>query len=315
MKTIKFYVIIISISVTLLASFVLVYFLKDVSSTNTPSNKLRVFTSILPQEYFVKRIGGDRVEVQALVKPGSSPATYEPSPRQMAALSEANLFFRIGVPFERVVLPKIKNNMKNLRVVDTREGVSLRKMNSHSHGAGDNEENKQAAHPHDKDGADPHIWLNPRFVIIQARTIADALIQADPKGKAAYEKNLAAFVKALDGLDAKLKKTFAPFKGKAFMVFHPAWGYFADAYGLKQEPIEIEGKDPSSKQLARIVETARAQDIHIIFVQPQFSRRLAKRVAESIGGKVVAIDPLARDLISNLENAAAKVSDAMKGSK
>jgi zinc transport system substrate-binding protein len=177
------------------------------------------------------------------------------------------------------------------------------------------EENKHEEQHRVTDGADPHIWLNPRLVKIQARTIADALIQVDPKGKTAYERNLAIFVKDLDKLDAKLKKTLAPFKGKTFMVFHPAWGYFADAYGLKQDPIEIEGKNPSSKQLSRIIETAKTEGVRIIFVQPQFSRRLAKRVAESIGGAVAPINPLARDYIANLEEVAAKVSDAMKGQK
>ena len=251
------------------------------------SGKITVFTSILPQEYFVERIGGDRVEVQALVTPGSSPATYEPTPRQMADLSEAKLFFRIGVPFENTFVPKVEGATEGLRIIDTRRGITLR-------------------------GNDPHIWLNPRLVKVQARTIAEGLIEMDPAGEATYEANLAAFLHDLDALDTDLAEALAPIKGKTFMVFHPAWGYFADAYGLEQEPIESEGKEPTGRQLARMIEMATDQGVRVIFVQPQFDRSSAERIAEAIDGVVVAIDPLARDYVGNLERVAAMVREALQ---
>lgn len=266
------------------------------SATAEETDKYMVFTSILPQEYFVERIGGNLVKVQALVTPGSSPATYEPTPRQMAALSEAKIFFRIGVPFENIFVPKIKGTAEGLRIVDTREGIALRKMKAYRL----------------KKGNDPHIWLSPRLVKIQARTIADALIEADPAGKAAYEENLSAFLEDLDALDATLAEALAPVKGKTLMVFHPAWGYFADTYGLEQEPIELEGKDPSGPQLARIIEMAKSEGVRVIFVQPQFSKSSAMRVAEAIGGAVVSINPLARDYIANLERVADTVREALQ---
>ena len=148
-----------------------------------------------------------------------------------------------------------------------------------------------------------------------ARKIADALIEADPAGKPTYETNLAAFLKELDALDAKLVEALATVKGKAFMVFHPAWGYFADAYGLEQEPIEIEGKDPSGLQLARMIEMAKDEGVRVIFVQPQFSTRSAERIAEAIGGAVVPIDPLARDYVGNLEQVAAAIREALEKQK
>ena len=163
-----------------------------------------------------------------------------------------------------------------------------------------------------KKGNDPHIWLSPRLVRVQARTIADALIEADPAGKATYEKNLASFLEDLDALDATLAEALAPVKGKTLMVFHPAWGYFADAYGLEQEPIEFEGKDPSGPQIARIIEMAKNEGVRVIFVQPQFSKISAMRVAEAIGGVVVSINPLARDYIANLERVADTVREALQ---
>lgn len=259
---------------------------KEGSVGSTPG-KITVFTSIVPQEYFVERIGGDRVEVQALVTPGSSPATYEPTPRQMAALSEAKLFFRIGVPFENTFVPKVEGVTEGLRIVDTSRGIAIR-------------------------GNDPHIWLSPRLVKVQARTIAEALIEADPAGKTTYEQNLATLLKDLDALDTDLAEALAPVRGKTFMVFHPAWGYFADAYGLRQEPIEIEGKEPTGRQLARMIELAKNQGVRVIFVQPQFDRSSAERIADAIDGVVVPIDPLARDYVGNLERVAATVREALQ---
>lgn len=312
--------------------------------------KIVVFTSIVPQTYFVKRIGGERVEVQALVKPGSSPATYEPSPRQMAALSDAKLFFRIGVPFENGFIPKIEGVTKGLHVVDTRNGIELRKMTAHhhhdehnheeddhhkhhdhdhdahaghhdehehdhdEHGHDDHheDEHKHEEHHHHHGGKDPHIWLSPRLVKIQARTIADALIEVDPESKALFEKNLNAFLSDLDQLDSELADALAPVSGKTFMVFHPAWGYLADDYGLKQESIEIEGKDPSAQRLAQITEMAKDEGVRVIFVQPQFSKESATNIADGIGGAVIAIDPLSPDYLKNMQHIANTVREALQ---
>jgi zinc transport system substrate-binding protein len=286
--------------------------------------KTSVFVSIVPQEYFVERIGGERVKVQALVKPGSSPATYEPSPRQMAALSEATLYFRIGVPFEEAFLPKIESTMKTLKIVDTRKGVTFRTMQAHHHHgeegkAHERHEGDLDAHAgehvaaghgeehHHHVGLDPHIWLSPRLVKIQARTIADALIAIDSAGKGVYERNYQSFAADLDALDARLSKMLAPVKGITFLVFHPAWGYFAEAYGLRQEAIELEGKVPSGRRLAGIIEEAKEEAVKVIFVQPQFSKASAQKIADAIGGVVISINPLARNYIENLEGVATAV--------
>lgn len=295
----------------------------DSAGSQQDVEKIVVFTSIVPQTYFVKRIGGERIEVQALVKPGNSPATYEPSPRQMAALSNAKLFFRIGVPFENGFIPKIKAVIKGLRIVDTRNGIELRKMTAHHY---DEDGHEEEHHDHDAHsghdeheheghhhgGKDPHIWLSPRLVKIQARTIADALIEVEPDSKALFEKNLNAFLSDLDQLDSELSDALAPVSGQTFMVFHPAWGYLADDYGLKQESIEIEGKDPSAQRLAQIAEMAKNEDVRVIFVQPQFSKESATNIAESIGGAVIAIDPLSPDYLNNMQHIANTVREALQ---
>jgi zinc transport system substrate-binding protein len=175
------------------------------------------------------------------------------------------------------------------------------------HGEGEHEEDH-----HEHTGLDPHIWLSPPLVKIQASTILAALQGADPAHRSDYAANFNAFTTRVDQLDADLKKTFAGKTGLQFMVFHPAWGYFAHAYGLKQVPIEIEGKNPKPAQLKELIEHAREDGIKVIFVQPQFSAKSAKLVAQEIGGQVAFADPLAEDWMANLREVAGKFQKAMK---
>jgi len=265
------------------------------------------FVSIPPQACIVERIGGDRVDVHVLVQPGQNPHNYDPTPRQMADLARARVFFRIGVPFEDVCVAKIAQTLKGLEIVDTRKGIQLRRMvacDDHDH-----------HHDHDHDaeeGLDPHTWLNPRLVVTQAQTIRDALTRLDPAGKAVYEGNCKALCDDLTALDKELAATLAPLRDKKLFVFHPAFGYFADAYGMEQVPVEIEGKEPSARQLAQFIRHARTAGVRVIFVQPQFSQRSAKAIASAIDGAVIALDPLATDYFGNMRKIANAVRDAVK---
>jgi zinc transport system substrate-binding protein len=276
------------------------------TSSNARADKLAVFVSILPQVYFVERVGGDLVEVEALVLPGQSPATYEPTPKQMAALSEADVFFRIGVPCEKRLVPKIAATLGELRVVDTREGITLRHMeDDHHHDEGE-------AHEH-AGAPDPHVWLDPRLVKIQASTICRELCRLDPAHTADFERNLEAFAADLEAVHGRITEALAPLKGEEFFVFHPAYGYFADAYGLKQVAVEMGGKEPSQKQLVELIDKAREAGARLIFVQPQFSTRSAQAIAEAIGGAVMPLDPLAGDYLENLTEMASKIEGSLSG--
>lgn len=299
-----------SLKLVLLGVLGLFVFTLDLSAAEKTQD---VFVSILPQEYFVKRIGGDRVKVTALVQPGSSPATYEPTSQQLAGLAEAELYFRIGVPFENGFISKIKGINDNLQIIDTRKGIKLRTMEKHHHGAGSEEHSSDEKHHNAV--KDPHIWLNPINVKIQARTIADALVSVDPEGKSIYEGNYVDFCKDLDKLNKYIADTLMPLKGKILMVFHPAWGYFADQYGLKQHAIEIEGKNPAAKQLAEIISEAKEEKVKVLFVQPQFSKASATSVAEAIGGVVVPVNPLSEDYINNLKVIADKIAAGLSTQK
>lgn len=253
--------------------------------------KPTVTVSIVPQKYFVEQIAQDTLNVNIMVKPGASPATYEPKPKQMSALSKSSIYFAIGVPFENVWIGKFRQMYPKLSVVKTQKGIKKRAMAAHHHHGDEHHEGEHEGHHHGKI-LDPHVWLDPILVKTQANNIAKALVKKFPKNRALYEKNLDKFLKKLDNLNAKINIILKDKKGKKFLVYHPAWGYFAARYGLKQEAIEIEGKEPKPKALQHIISEAKEDGVHVIFVQPQFSQKSAKVIASAIDGKVVSMNPL-----------------------
>jgi zinc transport system substrate-binding protein len=273
------------------------------------ADRLPLFVSILPQKYFVERIGGDLLDVSVMVPAGASPATYEPKPRQMANLAHARLYFAVGVPFEAAWLGKIAGANPGMEIVHTERGIRKIPMTGHLHGAHDH----VAVSAPDHGVLDPHIWLSPPLVMIQARNILGALVEADPDHRALYLAGYRSFIREVVDIDAELIDIFAQ-KGREdrFMVFHPAWGYFAETYGLEQVPVEIEGKSPKPAQLKRLIEEARKHGIRVIFVQPQFSAESAKVIAREIGGAVSFADPLAPDWPDNLRRQAAKFRSVLK---
>ena len=259
--------------------------------------KVQVVVSIVPQKYFVEKIAGNLAEVTVMVPPGASPATYEPRPSQMRALSRADLYLAIGVPFEKAWLPRFAAQNPKMKIVDITEGIRKVPMVDHNHDH-DHDHGQEGRHPHET--LDPHVWLAPPLVKILARNIAQALERIDPAHKGRYAANLEAFLKEIEATDRTLRRILQPCRGAAMMVFHPSWGYFARTYGLEQIPIEIEGKEPRPKELARLMAEAKEAGIRAIFVQPQFSRRAAEVIAGNIGARVVVADPMALAWSENL---------------
>jgi zinc transport system substrate-binding protein len=266
--------------------------------------RLAVFVTLPPQKYFVERIAGERVEVTVLVPPGADAHTYEPHPRQMAALERARLYFAVGDPFEAVWLPKFRAANPRLRVVRTDAGVdklpSGPEPGAHDPGRGQ-------APP------DPHIWLSPALVRIQAGQILEGLTQADPAHRDDYAAGYTRFLRELDALDAELRALFRDLgAAREFMVFHPAWGYFARDYGLVQVAIEAQGKSPTPRRLRELIEHAKERKINVIFAQPQRSAKAAETIARAIGGRVEIADDLASDWADNLLAVAGKVRAALR---
>jgi len=260
------------------------------------SKQISVFVSILPEEYFVARIGGKRIRVETLVQPGRSPATYAPTPKQMVRMAHSRIFFRIGVPFENALIPKLMRSMPNLTIIDLRDGLNLLVQKGSQSGE-----------------LDPHTWLDPLLVKHQARTIRDTLIRVDPADSKEYQANFSQFAADLDTLDSRLRNILRPFAGQTVYVFHPAYGYFCRAYNLTQKAVVENGKKPGARHLARLIEHARNDRVKVIFVQPQFSKKTAKTMARAIGGTVVALDPLAKDYITNMASMAEQLAAGLQG--
>ncbi len=293
---------------------------------------IEVFVSIAPQKHFVERIAGSLAEVSVMVMPGASPHTYEPKPRQLAALQSAKVYFSIGDSFEQAWLPRFKAANPDMLLVATDKGVAKIPMaahrheeegEEHGHGHGeehdhdhgevhDEEHGRAHADQHDHGGLDPHIWLSPRLVKIQAANILEGLKAVDPDNAATYEANHASFTSELDALDGRIRAILAGARGKAFLVFHPSWGYFAQDYGLVQIPIEIEGKEPKPQELVKLAGFASRNGIRAIFVQPQFSRTTANVVAKEIKAQVVVADPLAGNWDGNLLQVAEKLKLSLR---
>ncbi len=261
---------------------------------SSPDGVPVVAVSIAPQKYFVDKIARNLVSVLVMVPPGVSEHTYEPRPHQMTSLSRASLYFSIGIEFEHAWLERLSGTYPQLRVVHTDSGIAKRSIEAPIY-IGDR------SGVVGEEGLDPHIWLSPELVKTQATTITAALCTAFPLHATEFRANDSLFMLEIDSLQNEIKTLFAQKNGLCpFMVFHPAWGYFAHEFGLRQVAIEVEGKEPSAHTLGSIFDYARTGHISTIFVQPQFSRQTAEIIAHEIGARVAVADPLAADWAANL---------------
>ena len=299
---------------------ILILFTFVVSFLNASTEQLTV--SILPQKYFVEKIVKDKFEINVMVKPGSSPHTYEPKSSQMKALANSKVYFYAGVSFEEVWLNKFKQSAKNTLFVDTTNGIEKIEMKEHEHHEEESHKDHDHAHKdehkhhdeekHDHSGLDPHVWLDPTLVKIQAKNIYETILKIDSANSEFYKANYEAFIKELEVLDKEIETILTPYKEKAFMVFHPSWGYFAKRYNLEQIAIEVQGKEPKPNELIELIEEAKKHDIKIVFVSPQFSQKSAKAISSSINAGVVPIDPLAENWAEALLNTAKEIEKNYK---
>lgn len=225
-----------------------------------------------------------------MIPKGASPETYEPSPQQLVALSGSALYVKVGapgLPLEEKYLRTAFDRNRRMTVVNMSGGVTFRK-------------------------GDPHVWTSPSAIRIGAQNIAAAFMETDPANSAEYRSNLLAFHREIDALDIEIRQQLQEKKGHTFMVFHPAWGYFADEYGLVQLAIEEEGKPVSAAHIRRMVDLARAKGIRSLFVQKGFDAKSARAIAREIGGEVIETDPLERDWISGMRSLVRVLSSALK---
>ncbi|WP_200762649.1 metal ABC transporter solute-binding protein, Zn/Mn family [Nitrosophilus alvini] len=256
--------------------------------------EINVAVSIMPQKFFVEKIAGDLANIEVMVPPGSSPATYSVKPGQLKDLKKASVYFSVGVPFEKAWLKRFHSVNKKLIIADTSKYIKKIPMETDHHHEEEHE------HNHEHGSLDPHIWLAPPLAILQARVILENLVKLDPKNSAVYFKNYNDFVKECAYLDTRIFQAIRKIPKKEFIVYHPSFGYFAKLYGLKQIAIEKEGKEPGMKHLKEIIDFAKKKDIKVIFAEPQFPKKSADFIAKKIGGIVLLVDPLAYEWDKNL---------------
>ncbi len=271
------------------------------------NGKVGVVVTLLPQAEFMERIGGEKIAVTVMVPSGASPHTYEPTPSQMTAVAEAEMYAKVGssVEFELVWMDKLVDQNKNMLVVDCSQGITLMEMTEpHEHGG--------EAHDDHEEEIDPHIWMSPKNSMGMVKNICDGLVEVDPVNTAYYEANRDTYLKELVQLDQDIEEGLADVTNRVFMVYHPAFGYFAHEYELTMLPIEEEGKEPTAKGLVNLIDEAKEHDIKVIFAEPQFDPKSADVIADEIGGTVILIDSLAKEYTDNIRFILSEMVKAME---
>ncbi len=250
-----------------------------------------VAVSILPQAFFVDSIAAEYVEVVTLVAEGQNPHSYEPSPSQMAQLAKARIWLLSGTDFELALRPKVATLYPSLAIIDATEGMVLRTL----------EEDDD--HHHDPDGLniDRHSWLgHDQAKVLLTNTTTALLSLFGMSEGATIRARSDELAQRIDATFAALQAELLPLAGTTVFVYHPSFGYFLDSFGIVQEAVETGGKEPTAKDLERLITAAKTEGAKAIFVQKQFPAVSAQRVAQAVGAKVVALDPLAYDWLANI---------------
>lgn len=276
------------------------------------SDKRIISVSILPQKYFVESLLGEGFEVNVLIPPGTSPASYDPTPKQLKDLNQSEFYLKMGyLGFELAWMESIKKNHKDLNIVNLSSGINLI-MGEEDHGDLEDEgagEGESLDHDHDHSGVDPHIWMSPKSALWIAENTANALIRFDPACKDLIRNKLDSLKVVIAQLDKEMEAVCNQMSNKKFIIYHPALTYLARDYGLEQIAMEFEGKDPSAAHIKKLIDRAKNEHITVVFIQKEFDKENAKQISKDINGKLIQIDPLAenweaqmRDLIKTFKS-------------
>jgi zinc transport system substrate-binding protein len=237
------------------------------------AQKIRVVVTINPYVEFVKKVGGERVDVVVLVPQGADPHTFDLTPSAIKAVSDARIYFKVGAGLEFEVnwLDKLAELNPNMLMVDTSAGIEL--IGSEGH-------------------YDPHIWLSPRNTIKIVNSIYQGLVQIDPDNVKMYKERRDTYINELERLDNEVKEILSDLRTRVFIVHHPAWTYFARDYNLRQIALEEEGKETTVEEMIKIIKAAKAEGVKAVFTEPQFDTRHLEAIAKELNVKIVPVDPL-----------------------
>ncbi len=251
--------------------------------------KEQIFVSIPPYADFITRlIRKDKADITVMIPPGSSPETYTVSPKQLQKLSKGGTYFLTGgnFEFEKKLIEKLSDRNK-LNMFVTSEGIELVK-------------------------GDPHIWLGVDETQKIVSNIANHLIELFPEDKEQILNNERKFNDTLISIHAKFRDRFEKMSKKHFLVFHSAWKYFAEDFGLKEISIEKEGKHPGAMEIKNTISEAKSLSMNTVFIEPQFNDEPALVVAKELGAKVEKINPLPENYIEGLTETLKKIEDSLK---
>ncbi|MCK5129490.1 MAG: zinc ABC transporter substrate-binding protein [Clostridiales bacterium] len=259
-----------------------------------------IAVGIVPLATFVEEVAGEHAKVVTLVPPGYSPTNYQPTSSEMQALSNASIYFSMQMPTEEAnILPKASDFNKDIIIVKLRDIVNtvfpVRTMTDHVH-----EEEDEAGT--DETMVDPHLWLSPKRSMVMVQTIADELSKIDEQNRQTYQENAKRYIREIELLDNEIKEKTSEFQSNSFMIYHGAYGYFADDYGLEMISIEAQGKKATASEIQEVIEHARELDIHAIYYQAEFDDNQAQTIAKEIDGIVIQVTPLTYDYIQGLRD-------------
>ncbi len=278
-----------------------------INSPGRAEEPLLVFAGIPPMGFLAEQIGGDAVRTEVLLRPGADPHSFEPTPRQVRQLAQASLFLKAGMPFEEQLIKKIRATKTQLFIVDVSAGIKKLPVDpshcsdaSHKHGEEELPEDEQ----------DSHVWLSPKLLKLQAKNVFEAFSKASPQRQEAFRRNYEKLAERIDKLDAEITERLKPYAGRGFLVFHPAFAYFADCYGLRQVAVEAGGKQPTARQLRELTALAKKENLRVLFVQPQFDPSTANKFAGAIQGRVEPLDDLAPNVLENLGRMAGTIAES-----
>lgn len=284
---------------TLIALISSILFLDSCSHKNEVRQEKSVVVSILPQKYLIDKISGGIIRCEVMIPPGGNHETFEPSPRDMERVMKASAYFAIGaLDFEKAWIEKIQAVKPGLEIINTSKGIDM--IKGHSHGGADNQT------------TDPHIWLSPDAVKIQAGQIYKSLCRIFPADSVNFRTNLTGFIHEADSADTYITHILSPYKGRTFLIYHPAFAYFARYYSLNQASIENEGKEPSPVHMREIIDMAKANSIRAIFVSKEFDTRHAETIARQLGAKLIIFDPMAYKWTENIMQIARLMAESME---
>jgi zinc transport system substrate-binding protein len=264
------------------------------------AEKISLFASVPPLQYLAAQVGGEAVTVESIVPPGQNPVNYDPTPKQLQRFADADIYIRSGIPFEQAWMPRLDALNPGMLIVDARDNLPVTSAAEHMHSAVTQD-------------LDPHVWTSPLNAIAISRNILQVLVKLAPQYEQQFRLNQQQLQQRLEKLHHSIEEQLKPFAGATFLVFHPAWGYFAKTYGLQQEAIEYQGKEPGPKQLVNVIEISRQQQIEFLLVQQQFSGNTAKIVADELGVELIRTNPLAYDLGGSLQQMTAAIVGSLSG--